>query len=50
MIDMKIPADERDSIWLLAAGSEVLKMAGGRYAEVYRPDSRTRRLLIVDFV
>lgn len=50
MIDMKIPADERDSIWLLAAGSEVLRMAGGRYAEVYRPDSSTKRLLIVDFV
>ena len=50
MIDMKIPADERDSIWLLAYGSEVLRMAGGRYAEVYRPDSSTKRLLIVDFV
>lgn len=50
MIDMKIPADERDSVWLLAAGSEVLHMAGGRYAEIYRPDSRTKRLLIVDFV
>ena len=50
MIDMKIPADERDSIWLLAAGSEVLRMAGRRYAEVYRPDSSTKRLLIVDFV
>lgn len=50
MIDMKIPADERDSIWLLAAGSEVLRMAGERYAEVYRPDSSTKRLLIVDFV
>ena len=50
MIDMKIPADERNSIWLLAYGSEVLRMAGGRYAEVYRPDSSTKRLLIVDFV
>ena len=50
MIDMKIPADERDSIWLLAAGSEVLRMTGERYAEVYRPDSSTKRLLIVDFV
>ncbi len=64
MIDMKIPSDRRGSIWLAVRGSEVLYMAGdttdentsdrgqirSRYAECYRPDGSTKRLLILKFV
>ena len=64
MIDMKIPSDRRSGIWLAARGSEVLYMAGdtagentsgsrqirSRYAECYRPEGSTKRLLILKFV
>lgn len=46
-IDRKIPAEERDGKWLLAAGSDVLWIFGDRTGEGCRIDADTRKILKV---
>ena len=48
-IDEKIPSEERDSVLLLCAGSEVLWVVGGRINENYKITPRTRRLLEIQY-
>ncbi|MGO4946152.1 tRNA lysidine(34) synthetase TilS [Blautia sp. Sow4_E7] len=48
-IDEKIPSEERDSILLLCAGSEVLWVVGGRINENYKITPRTRRILEIQY-
>ncbi len=46
-IDTKIPASERDGQLLLADGSHVMWILGGRISEFYKVSSETRRVLKV---
>lgn len=46
-IDRKVPQEERDGRWLLAAGSEILWILGDRTGEGCRIDGSTRRILKV---
>ena len=48
-IDEKIPSRERDSIPLLALGSEILWVVGGRINEAYKITPRTRRILEIQY-
>ena len=48
-IDEKIPSEERDSVLLLCAGSEVLWVVGGRINENYKITPRTRRILEIQY-
>lgn len=66
MIDMKIPSDMRELIYVAASGSEILWMMCGeslgentmicgkpvrdRFAEIYKIDESTRRILMVKIV
>ena len=45
MIDEKIPADQRDSVLLLAMGSEILWVVGHRISEEYKADENTENVL-----
>ena len=45
LIDLKIPQKERDSLWLLAAGQDVLWMIGDRISEKYKVTEKTRKIL-----
>ncbi len=49
MIDDKIPGDKRDTCPLLASGSEVLWMVGGRMNERYKITPETVRILAVHY-
>ena len=46
-IDEKVPAGERDTKILLAEGSHILWVTGGRISEAYRVEPDTRRVLVV---
>ncbi len=48
MIDQKIPRQERDSIPLLAAGSEIYWVAGYRISEACKVDGDTRQVLWIE--
>ena len=48
-IDEKIPSRERDRIPLLACGSEILWVVGGRINEAYKITPRTRRILEIQY-
>ena len=45
MNETGIPARQRDTLPLLAAGSEVLWVPGGGFAEGFAPDKTTTRIL-----
>ncbi len=47
LIDCKVPQKERDSLWLLAAGSEILWIIGGRISERYKVKEETQRVLYI---
>lgn len=47
-IDQKLPREEREKTWLLAAASEVLWIFGGRTGEGNRIDTDTQQILIVE--
>ncbi|MCD7867077.1 MAG: tRNA lysidine(34) synthetase TilS, partial [Clostridiales bacterium] len=49
MIDRKIPGEERDHIPLVAAGQEILWIAGDRMNDRYRITGDTRRVLQVQY-
>ena len=46
-IDTKIPASDRDGQLLLAAGSHIMWIIGGRISEFYKVSSETKRVLRV---
>ncbi len=47
MIDVKIPADIRDSVPILASGNDVLWVVGYRMSESYKVTDETKRILKV---
>lgn len=51
-VDMKVPKESRDDIWLIASGSEVLWIPDGecraRYAEKYSLKQGSRRALVLE--
>lgn len=49
MINEKIPKDKRDSILLLADGSHIMWIIGGRISEYYKVSKNTKRVLEVRY-
>lgn len=49
-IGEKFPAKQRDDIWLLTEGAEVLWVVGGRISEDYRIEEQTERVLEVRII
>lgn len=49
-IDSKIPKEERDSIPLLAEGSHILWVLGGRMSEKYKVTEATKKILIATLI
>lgn len=47
LIDRKIPQKERDDLWLLAAGQEILWIIGDRIGENYKVTDTTRKILYI---
>ena len=47
MITEKIPKEDREALPLLAEGSHVLWIIGGRISEYYKVDRNTKRILQV---
>lgn len=45
MIDEKIPREERDKVWLIADGSHIVWMVGGRISEACKITSQTKKVL-----
>ena len=45
LIDLKIPRDQRDRIWLVAQGSHVLWVVGYRISEAAKVRENTYRVL-----
>lgn len=48
-IDEKIPLSERDKRWLLASGSEVLWLIGGRISEHVKVSQKTKRIFEITY-
>ena len=48
LIDRKIPCDQRDDLWLLADGSEVVWIVGDRISEKYKVSDMTKKMLYVE--
>ncbi|MGI6053757.1 MAG: tRNA lysidine(34) synthetase TilS [Clostridium sp.] len=49
LVDEKIPRGQRDQIWLLADGSHILWIVGGRISEYYKITDQTRWILQVEY-
>lgn len=47
MIDEKIPAKERDNIFVLADGKNILWVVGYRISEAYKVTSNTKKILMI---
>lgn len=45
LIDRKIPQKERDNLWLLAVGQDILWIVGDRISEKYKVTNTTRQIL-----
>ena len=45
LIDRKIPVEERDQLWLLADGSEILWIIGDRISAAYKVKEQSSRIL-----
>lgn len=50
LIDEKIPRQDRDKIWLLADGSHILWIVGGRISEYYKVAGTTKNILVVQVI
>ncbi|MCR5778782.1 MAG: tRNA lysidine(34) synthetase TilS [Lachnospiraceae bacterium] len=48
LIEAKIPADKRDSVYILADGSHIMWVPGVRMSEYYKIDSNTAKILKVE--
>lgn len=49
-IDEKIPIPDKESCWLLCSGNRIVWVTGHRIDHRYRVTSRTKKLLIVDYL
>lgn len=49
-IDNKVPAEKRDEIPLVAAGSKILWIIGMRTSDEFRPDERTQSFLVLTWI
>lgn len=49
LINEKIPAQEREALWLLADGSHIMWVIGHRISDYYKVDEHTRRILKVQY-
>lgn len=49
-IDKKIPRDERNRIWLLAKGSEIIWIVGYRLSAAYKVNKGTRKIVKFDIM
>ena len=49
MIDEKIPQEDRDTVLLLASGSEIIWIIGGRISENYKITKESKRILEVRY-
>ena len=49
MMDDGIPSDKRDQTLLIACGSEILWIVGGRMAENVKIDNQTKRVLEIKY-
>ncbi len=47
MIEAKIPASDRDSVWLFADASHVMWIPGGRMSSRYKVTERTKSILLI---
>lgn len=47
LIDCKIPREERERLWLLADGGEILWIVGGRISEAYKVKRETQKALYI---
>ncbi len=47
LIDEKVPAEQRDNVFLLAEGSHILWIIGRRISEAYKVTAETKRILQV---
>lgn len=47
LIDRKIPQKDRDGLWLVAKGNEVLWIIGDRISEKYKVSDGTKRMLYI---
>ena len=45
MIDARIPREQRDQLWLVASGSEILWIIGYRISEAYKVTAQTKHIL-----
>ena len=47
LIDRKIPQKDRDDLWLVADGSEILWVIGDRISQKYKVGKTTQRVLYI---
>ncbi len=47
-IDCKIPSEERDTLWLLADGHEIVWIIGDRISEKYKVSNTTSKILCIE--
>ena len=50
LVNEKVPRKQRDKILLLADGSHILWVVGGRMSEYYKITEQTRQILEVHYV
>lgn len=48
LINEKIPAEDRDRLWLLCDGQEIIWIIGYRISEAYKIDDNTERILQIE--
>ena len=49
-IDKKIPRDDRNRVWLLARGSEIIWIVGYRLSAAYKVNENTKKIVKIDFI
>ncbi len=48
-VNVKVPREDREKIWLAADGSHILWIIGYRQNQVYQVTDKTRRILEIEF-
>ena len=49
LIDKKVPLSDKDSIWLLASGNNIVWVVGYRIDERFRITPETRQILMIRY-